>query len=108
MCSAQIDDLLTPYAASRSFFFASDAPLLHSASCRGAAKGSDETGGAVETAECYVAFGGNPSQKLFCLGLLTTQGVSPSFPVLVADAAHVDCSCDQLASFLVLRIGATI
>ena len=47
----------------------SSAVLLHptnslprSGSRRVVAKGSDETDGAVETAECFVAFGGHPSQ----------------------------------------------
>ena len=34
-----------------------------------AGKGSDETGGAVETAECFVAFGGHLSQSFFFLSV---------------------------------------
>ena len=44
-----------------------------------AGKGSDETGGAVETAECFVAFGGHLSQSFFFSFCLFIAYLYPCF-----------------------------
>ena len=67
-------------------FSVSDESMSRSGSRRDAGKGSDETDGAVETAECCsVAFGGRPSQSFYFLSLFRPS-VSMFLPTCVNTA----------------------